>query len=362
MGIVDSPSFCVLPWVHLFLSSDGISTLCCQSPTPIVENGEPLTAQTHPLRYLWNSDALKDIRRRMAEGERLPRCVNCWQNERFTGTSYRMDSRARWLDGNPALRAAIEQAEDWTAPADPLYVDLRLGNLCNLKCTICKPIYSSQIERDPVHARWTNSVYDRRPGRFPGSEWWEAEGLLDEIMEMSGNVAMIQLAGGEPTINRTELAWLKRLCDEGRAKDIELVLITNLTTAHQNLLEMLPKFKSVRACLSIDGYGATYEYVRYPARWPTIVRNLARLRTARADIALDIACVLQAINPGSIPDLLAWSLDEDLPVTIEIGRALEHYNDVRILPPAYRAQVRARMEDYLARQHNRDLERLRANV
>ena len=27
----DSPSFCVMPWVHLHANPDGVATLCCQS-------------------------------------------------------------------------------------------------------------------------------------------------------------------------------------------------------------------------------------------------------------------------------------------------------------------------------------------
>ena len=186
MGITDLPSFCVLPWIHLNLSPDGAASLCCHSPAAMNEGEHRLNAQTYTLREIWESNALKDVRRRMAGGERIAQCGTCWHNERFSGTSFRAESNKRWLDGNPALRAAIESAENWAAPGDPLYLDLRLGNLCNLKCTICKPLYSSQIERDPVHARWnTDAPHSRFPSRFAESEWWRAGALVDEIVDMS---------------------------------------------------------------------------------------------------------------------------------------------------------------------------------
>src|SRR5262249_14643706 len=43
--------------------------------------------------------------------------------------------------------------QDHAAPA-PIYYQLMPGNLCNLKCRMCVPMYSSQIERDPVHRQW----------------------------------------------------------------------------------------------------------------------------------------------------------------------------------------------------------------
>lgn len=206
MGITDFRSFCVLPWIHMNLNPDGMATLCCQSQHPIPdETGAIMNAQTHRLEDIWNSTAMTDIRRSMAAGERLPHCDSCFQNEKHSGRSYRLNSRARWIENEPSLKEEIESAGDLPASSAPLFVDLRLGNLCNLKCTVCKPLYSSQIERDPVHSAWvTDAPYARLAGRFgDASEWSQADGLIDEIVDLSGDLRAIQLAGGEPTINKT---------------------------------------------------------------------------------------------------------------------------------------------------------------
>src|SRR5215204_3078069 len=158
LGPSHNKKFCILPWIHMNLNPDGAATLCCQSHHPIYDDlGRPLNAQTHSLSELWNSSGMKDIRRRMAAGEELPHCAACFHNESFGRASYRTHSNDRWL-GHPVygmkLQRAVEESTDGAAKHTPMYFDLRLGNICNLKCTACKPLYSSQIERDPVHAKW----------------------------------------------------------------------------------------------------------------------------------------------------------------------------------------------------------------
>jgi hypothetical protein len=56
-----------------------------------------------------------------------------------------------------------------------MYFDLRLGNICNLKCTACKPLYSSQIEHDPMHSKSiVDAPYVRLTKRFEDEgEWFE---------------------------------------------------------------------------------------------------------------------------------------------------------------------------------------------
>lgn len=367
MNPLESRSFCVLPWIHLNANPDGTIALCCQSPVLITdEGGRPLSLQTHSAAEIWSSPALRDLRRRIAEGEQLPHCERCFENERHGHGSYRLISQRRWLGDHPAgaqLRAAIGAVVEWAPAGDPLYFDLRLGNICNLKCTACKPHYSSQIERDPVHSRWATAPYQRLGNRFGTQEdWSEAAPLMAELLALSGNLRLIQLAGGEPMINKTQMALLRRLVDAGRADEIDLEIVTNLTNVSDSVLATFSHFKSLSACLSIDGHGPVYRYVRYPARWETLTANVARLRAAHPDVALSINAVLQAVNATNLVALLEWAVDEGIRIGVSIGRGLDHYNDVRLLPPALRRAVRQEIEEMFRRKSNRGVENVRRQV
>jgi len=350
------------------LNPDGKATLCCQSHLPIPdESGHSLNAQTHSISEIWNSPGMKDIRRRMAAGEQLPHCDACFNNERYGQDSYRLQSNRHWLGDHrkaESIRATIDETTDGAVARSPVYFDLRLGNICNLKCTACKPLYSSQIERDPVHSKWiVDAPYTRLQNRF-GTEgdWSEAEGLLSEIVGMADNVAMIQLAGGEPTINKTQITLLKVLCERGRAADIDLEVVTNLSNVRADVYAIFAQFRSLTVALSIDGCEATYEYVRFPGKWPSLTKNIARLRTARPDVRVAINAVLQAINGYNLIDLLEWADVAEIPMHISVGRGLDHYNDFRILPRKVRDDLRTRFDGYFVRKGNRDIPWLRQSV
>jgi MoaA/NifB/PqqE/SkfB family radical SAM enzyme len=350
------------------LNPDGAVTLCCQSHHAILdEKGRALNAQTHSLAEIWNSAAMKDIRRRMAAGEQLRHCDACYNNESYGRASYRTYSNDRWLKqnaGGAALESAIVGSGDGTAPNKPMYFDLRLGNICNLKCTACKPLYSSQIERDPVHSKWiVDAPYKRLGNRFDTEgEWFDAAPMLDEIVNLADNLLLIQLAGGEPTINKTQIALLQALCDSGRAGEIDLEVVSNLSNVRQSVFDIFAQFKSLTVTLSIDGSHGTYEYVRYPGKWASLVKNVARLREARIGVRISINAVLQAVNAYNIVELFDWAASEDIAIGLSIGRGLDHYNDFRILPRPMRDAFRAQFEDYFKRKGNRDVTAVRQQI
>jgi MoaA/NifB/PqqE/SkfB family radical SAM enzyme len=356
---VNCKSFCVLPWIHINLNPDGRVTLCCQSHDQIFdERGRSLNAQTHSLSEIWNSSGMRDIRRRMADGEQLPHCKACFHDEAFGRTSYRKRSNELWLGNRPegpTISRMIDQSVDGSTPLSPSYFDLRLGNVCNLKCTACKPLYSSQIERDPVHAPWiVDAPYTRLTDRFgTAGEWFDADGLVDEMVGMADNLAMIQLAGGEPTINKSQIAFLRHLRTGGRAPDIDLIVVTNLIAVRQEIYDLFAQFKSLFVIVSADGCGSTYDYVRYPGRWPTLVKNVLRLREVRPDARIRIDVVLQAINALNVVELFEWADEQDIPIELWVGRGLDHYNDFRILPHAVRDELNTRFERFFARKGNR---------
>jgi len=340
------------------LNPDGRQTLCCVSHHQILdEKGRSLNAQTHSLAEIWNSEGMKDVRRRMAAGEQLPHCETCFNDEAFGRPSLRNRSNDDWLSRpeGPTLARIIETSVDGSTPLDPMYLDLRVGNLCNLKCTACKPLYSSQIERDAVHSKWiVDAPYVRLGNRFgTGGEWFDADRLLDEMTNISGNLVKIQLAGGEPTINSAQMAFLRNLRDAGRAAEIDLVVVTNLSNVNPSVYDLFAQFKSLVVYVSVDGTREMYEYVRYPGKWPSLVRNIARLRQARPGVQIHVDFVLQAVNALNVVDVFEWADAEDIPIAILIGRGLDHYNDFRIMPLAVRHAFRARFADYFARKGNR---------
>jgi hypothetical protein len=149
--------FCILPWIHLAMLPDNTARLCCVANDCIREGDVPLSPQTHSLEEIWNSDHLRKVRRHLATGRGVAECAHCYQVERLGGESRRLQMNARWLaELGPLADALVEESRrnDYALVDRPLYYQLMPGNLCNLKCRMCFPLFSSQIEHDPVHSRW----------------------------------------------------------------------------------------------------------------------------------------------------------------------------------------------------------------
>nr|WP_298363939.1 twitch domain-containing radical SAM protein [Azospirillum sp.] len=352
----DNGSLCALPWVHLNISPDGDTTLCCQTGIQLrADDGRPLNVQTHTLEAIWHSTAFKDVRRRMLAGERLEHCTACYRNERNGWGSYRQVANRQWLqepnDSSEIGDIRLSIAElGLEQPEAPRYFDLRIGNLCNLKCVNCRSLYSSQIERDPVQSKWNESYFIRQKHRFAAiDEWYNAPEILEEIKGLSDNVVEIQLAGGEPTLNRILMGWLEWLCAEGKAAGIDVGLVTNLTNVSDRFYALLPHFRRIDVKISLDGYGAVYEYNRFPGKWSAIERNIARLTGLKANYAVTIFPVMNVYNMLTLVDLFEWADRYGFPVSPSLVRSSDHV-DCRLLPPAARQEARRRFDSYLARR------------
>src|SRR3954452_8429905 len=82
---VKSRTFCVLPWVHAATLTDGSVQLCCVSG-----GGSGVNLNEQTLADYWNSDYVRDARRRMLAGRKVKACRHCYREEARGVDSHRM--------------------------------------------------------------------------------------------------------------------------------------------------------------------------------------------------------------------------------------------------------------------------------
>lgn len=349
MNFDDNKAFCVMPWLHLHVTTTGHFTLCCISNRRLVDDeGRPFHIRTHTLEEVWNSADLDAIRRQMINGQRVAPCDICYNYEDVAGSSTRKSLNEWLLKTHDRAERNITIIEDETAgktPPLPGYVDIRLSNLCNLGCRMCSSDASSQIEKDEVHSRW--SPYSG-PVEVPGSNIGDSaergrrsrpvEVVTAELQKLD-DLYFIQLAGGEPTINDAQMQWLRKLAETGESRNIELSIWTNFTTANRQVFDVISSFRQVTLTLSIDGYGETYDYIRWPGRWQMIERNLVYLAKFRERIFLKMNCVVQAYNALDLPRILDWARKNKVEVMLHDVTPQE-YLDFRVLSTDMRTNIR----------------------
>jgi MoaA/NifB/PqqE/SkfB family radical SAM enzyme len=133
--------FCVLPWISIEASPVGTVRPCCLADNDIVDNEGnkfKLDSGNFTFTEVQNSDHMRKLREQFLAGEQPQTCRKCWNEERAGRTSKRMHTLKRLKSSLDKHFISSGTDKQWTADAKPLmFLDLKLGNICNLKCRIC---------------------------------------------------------------------------------------------------------------------------------------------------------------------------------------------------------------------------------
>lgn len=313
-------AFCVLPWVHLCASVDGVWGRCCVDRS--MYHTHYYTASTQPdlvlqedsvgcshnspfaernpervfaLSNAFNSPALKNTRLSMLRREKVPACSYCHDREARGGVSYRQNMNGLFRDQQDWDALLSGTAADGRVDRKPVYLDLRLGNRCNLRCIMCCYPVSSNWRRN-LEATWLNKTLDPYAEDL---EFW------NQIREILPGLTRLYFAGGEPMLQPSHRRIINLLIETGAAPSVDLVYNTNLTVLPQDILQAFSHFRSVEIGASCDGIGAVYERIRSGANWPTFVRNLRRVAQCAK---VRIAVTPQRDNVSNLPELIEWAL------------------------------------------------------
>lgn len=335
--------FCPLPWSHLATRANGDVRVCCQAhqgPNNGLlrdENGNKYNLNRNKIHDSRNAPLAKEIRAALLRGEKHPECKRCWDEETFRIRSKRLQTLRYYNNYEEAVR--ITQP-DGTIPQDHPYADfdLRLGNLCNLKCRMCAPSESSMWYED-----WLK-VHDEKFDDT-GFNWHESESFWRDLeRDMPKNdVSRFYIIGGEPTLIQKHFEFLEQCVQRGYARDIHLEYATNVTNIHQKYLDIWSNFKTVHIGCSVDGVGPVNDYVRFPSKWKAIERNLDKLSHLesqanwprdRGDKSVNvvIAATVNIYNVYYIDELFKWNMkNHNFVISLHPLYKPQHLN-VKILP------------------------------
>jgi sulfatase maturation enzyme AslB (radical SAM superfamily) len=169
-------------------------------------------------------------------------------------------------------------------------MEIKLNNLCNLRCRMCNPLDSTSWtdwdEVKPFYAKEGNylvKTVDRfvsKPGKYIGpfddtDNWWASfEKLLPHFRR-------VEFAGGEPLMDPQHYKILDMLKPYG--KNIEIKYATNGTTlgikGGRTVHDYWPYFKSVAVNVSIDGINDVYNYIRGNGNFSEVEENVKEIQT-----------------------------------------------------------------------------------
>ena len=293
--------FCVLPWVSLETSPIGTTRPCCLAEDEIKdEDGNKYSLMTTDLNVVHNSEYMRKLRQEFLDGKQPQTCRKCWNEERSGRTSKRMHTINR-------LEHIVTDTE-WTVDAKPLvFIDFKLGNICNLKCRICGSWSSSTFAAEEVRFEGKDSfhyqmlkdgAWPRRNQRF----WQDIDSLMDQVR-------YLEFTGGEPFMIQEHFDLLQRMVDNGIASNVEIHYNTNGTHYPENAEEIWKHFKTVEVAFSIDDVDERFEYQRANAIWSEVNTNMDRfeqLRDRNTNIQLQVCSTVNVFNVMYLEGLANW--------------------------------------------------------
>jgi MoaA/NifB/PqqE/SkfB family radical SAM enzyme len=298
--------FCVLPWVSLEASPIGTVRPCCLADDEICDNaGNKFELSTANFVTIQNSNQMRKLRQQFLDGKSPQTCRKCWNEERSGRTSKRMHTLNRLKH--------MDLGTEWTADAKPLmFLDLKLGNICNLKCRICGSWSSSQFATEeladlPLGANKKKSF----PYQMLKAGAWPRENqqFWNEIDQVVDQIRYIEFTGGEPFMIKEHFAMLQGIVDKGIAHQVEIHYNTNGTQYPEEAIEIWRHFKTVEIAFSIDDLGSRFEYQRTNAVWDEVVKNLRRfqeLKQTMPNIQLQCCSTVNVFNVRYIDELARW--------------------------------------------------------
>lgn len=337
------------------------ATPCCNMIRP--DDDDPMNIKKDlaenelSIDEIFNHPQFQKLRKEMIQGKQPSACQKCFKSEQLYGTSYRLGAEG-YID-------SLEDI-DYESPSIRM-LDLSTGDSCNLRCRMCHPGTSNQLRIDSKLFKEKGFNYSKNQ---PG--WWNVETFLEknsenksyyapsrssfqwnDLKEKLKTVKIIRASGGETLMSKAFIDFLDYAIDNEYSKDIDLHFHTNATKFNNSILQKFEKFKSVTPDVSMDGTEHIFEYIRYPAKFLQVEKNLHKFFNSNINTTdFSINFVLMAYNLHNLENTIDWMIDFGnknkvftkihVDLVFPSGRNI----DIKWLPPDMIREVLTSLEKY----------------
>ena len=388
-------SWCVLPWSHININGNGTYRLCCHSEASknrgVLKNDQGRYFRVGNSNWddVINSDRMKLIRKSMLKGKWPEDCIRC-QREHVSGmvsrNIYERASLAEIVE--PENYPSYIKAKKMTRSDGSIsvkdfptsFLDIRFGNLCNLKCMMCGPTDSNKWY-DDYSAVWgyryfyksgerinlvTNSEKKLRTEKNV-FDWSENKTLWLQIEKRMHQFRRIYIAGGEPLLIKNHYDFLRKCIERDIANKLIIEYNSNVTHVPKYAWDIWKQFKKIIIGISLDGLGSVNDLIRYPSKWESIKQTLLHLdKEAEGNFVLHIAMTVSVLNIWHLPKFIEYMMQNNykrigpwtyLPIITPHPVHRPHYLNINILEDHFKEKIRKRFNDYKEKFRTLDWEK-----
>ena len=300
----------MLPWTSIETSPVGSARPCCMAYEEITnDNGEKYDLNKHTLGEIYSSQYMQNLRQQFRAGEKPATCNRCWEEESAGRSSKRIHTKTRLKEWLPEV--------DWynDTPDQLWFIDLKLGNICNLACRICGSWSSSTWGSEEL-----DYMEDKSKKKQHMAYTWLKQGqwprkstvFWDNLKELLPQIRYFEFTGGEPWMIPEHWTFLKYAVESGHSNHIDIHYNTN-GSQHPTIegFELFKSFGRVDIAFSIDNVRDRFEYERYGAKWNTandIIDTVHNYKNSSIpNITTQLCFTINIQNVYYLDELLQWA-------------------------------------------------------
>ena len=264
--------FCVLPWYSQELGRQ--NTPCCLLPQK------------------YNIDQIK---KDLLDNIPTVACKKCWDVE-STGNKSRRQFENEFLDYKLDRDLDKIQQDCADSKHQTILYQITTSNLCNQACVSCDSKFST---------KWAQ--VEKRMNLLPNPQY---QLDLDTANINYGSAKRISLLGGEPLFDPKTFEILQKLIDHGNTSCFVSLVTNGSINLTVEQIALLTQFTDLNICISIDGVGPVFEYMRWPAKWNSLLENIDQYKSITKNIS--VSYTVSALNAMYYDQTVGWFKQNNL--------------------------------------------------
>jgi len=331
---IDQKTFCSAPWFQIRQQMDGSFAACCEIKH---QHSEYTGNKTfYDLDSWLHSDYLDYLKSNLNSGTPLKECRVCWDKESNKLISLRKivnNTIANGKEYNQSWMSLYFKNKQDLVSDMIVSADIKTSNVCNFSCAMCHPYDSSQIhalyKKEQQHP-FVQKQLSKNPGMLEHVDLIYREGgsykLLDDILQKQPKY--LKLLGGEPLLDKK---LIQTLVDYPYKNNTTLMFVTNGSVDLCETQELLKGYKTIQYTISLEGVGATQEYIRRGSNWTSTEKNILKFIDQHTSRNISVHHTMQVLSIAQFHQLLTWTDQHGISLTVSI---LQHpeYLSISVLP------------------------------
>ena len=177
-----------------------------------------------------------------------------------------------------------------------VFIDISMGNYCNLKCRMCGPHNSTSWKSDYETLLNNKIIPDLQLDTSPYVISDDQINKLCNFISTTSGKVYIELKGGEPLLMNHTKTMLEKLSNLPNSQSIELLIVTNGTSIPNWFENCISRFTKTNLVVSIDGLDEVFDYIRENSKYNfnMVMNNVAKYQNLKVDLRFNV--VVQNLN------------------------------------------------------------------